>query len=236
MIKKQYIENLSDIMQGIVNINASANIYTGIQEFDENLNGFLKGNLIIIGGRPANGKTSFALSILKNTHLKNNYRLIYLTLELNNNQIGERLMKSGSFQINAKSKVLMCDTRQISSEDILVYFSKQNSYLKIHIVIIDYIQLLQDYGTESMWRNLKKLASDNNVVVLAFSQLSKTVETRESKIPKIADIYHVENQNNNIDEIYFIQKINKIKFDKKLSLNIIKAFPNCSAIRIKIPW
>ena len=85
----------------------SANIYTGIQKFDENFNGFLKGNLIIIGGRPVNGKTSFALSILKSTHSKNNYGLIYFTLELNNNQIGERLMKSGSFQINAKSKVLV---------------------------------------------------------------------------------------------------------------------------------
>ena len=118
----------------------------------------------------------------------------------------------------------------------MLYFSKQNTYLKIHIVIIDYIQLLQDYGTESMWRNLKKLASENNVVVLAFSQLSKTVETRESKIPEIADIHHIENQNNNIDEIYFIQKINKIKLDKKLSLNIIKVFPNCSTIPIQIPW
>ena len=89
MIKKQYIENLSDVIQGIV--NASATIYTGIQKFDENFNGFLKGNVILMGGRPANGKTSFALSILKSTHSKNNYGLIYLTLELNNNQIGERL-------------------------------------------------------------------------------------------------------------------------------------------------
>ena len=45
-------------------------IYTGFTELDKLTGGFKRGELILIAGRPAIGKTSFALNIAKNVALR----------------------------------------------------------------------------------------------------------------------------------------------------------------------
>ena len=63
------------------------------------------------------------------------------------------------------------------------------------LVVIDYLQLIEGNGKESrkqevseIYRNLKKLAKELKVTVIALSQLSRGVEQRQDKRPIMSDI------------------------------------------------
>lgn len=66
----------------------------------------------------------------------------------------------------------------------------------IKILFVDYIQLASDKSKgshreqeiSSISRNLKMLAKELNIPVIALSQLSRSVETRQDKHPKLSDL------------------------------------------------
>lgn len=67
---------------------------------------------------------------------------------------------------------------------------------KLELIVIDYLQLLSPDGkprsnyeaVSEVSRNLKALAKDNNVGIMALAQLSRTVETRPDKTPQLSDL------------------------------------------------
>jgi replicative DNA helicase len=69
----------------------------------------------------------------------------------------------------------------------------------IDMIIVDYLQLMQSsvggkrndnrvQEVSEISRNLKGLARELNVPVLALAQLSRTVESRQSKVPQLSDL------------------------------------------------
>ncbi len=72
-------------------------------------------------------------------------------------------------------------------------------YGGLDLIIVDYLQLMQSTGNErrsdnrvqvidEISRQLKVLARELNVPVLVLAQLSRAVETRQSKIPQLSDL------------------------------------------------
>lgn len=64
-------------------------IYTGFPDLDKLTGGFKKGELILIAGRPAMGKTSFALSIMENILNQDKKVLIFYLKSLYNKLLKE---------------------------------------------------------------------------------------------------------------------------------------------------
>ncbi|NQZ45871.1 MAG: replicative DNA helicase [Flavobacteriaceae bacterium] len=116
-----------------------------------------------------------------------------------------RLEKHEWEQLNVKVKALekaplfIDDTPSLSIFDLRAKARRLASQHKIKLIIIDYLQLMTAGGSQkggnreqeisTISRNLKALAKELNVPVIALSQLSRAVETRGgSKRPILSDL------------------------------------------------
>ena len=69
-------------------------ISTGFTKLDKITAGWQPSDLVIIAGRPAMGKTSFALSLAKNIAIDNRIPVAFFSLEMNNVQLVNRLLSN----------------------------------------------------------------------------------------------------------------------------------------------
>ena len=97
-----------------------------------------------------------------------------------------------------KSKLVIDDTSGISITEMRSKCRKYKLELGLDLIIIDYLQLMSGSGGKSnesrqqeiseISRSLKGLARELNVPVIALSQLSRAVEQRTDKRPKLSDL------------------------------------------------
>ena len=65
---------------------------TGFIDLDKMLTGLQPSDLLIIAGRPGQGKTGFLLSIAKNAALTHKKHVAIFSLEMSNEQVVQRLI------------------------------------------------------------------------------------------------------------------------------------------------
>lgn len=91
----------------------------------------------------------------------------------------------------------------------------------IDLLIVDYLQLAQPRkGTDNMVqqvtevsRGLKALARELNIPVLALSQLSRDVEKRDIKIPRLSDLRESGSLEQDADVVLFIYRKDRERID-----------------------
>src|SRR5262249_15067455 len=87
----------------------------------------------------------------------------------------------------------------------------------IDLIIVDYLQLMQAVvggkrnenrvqEISEISRSLKGLARELNVPVLALAQLSRTVESRQSKVPQLSDLRESGSIEQDADVVMFIYR------------------------------
>jgi replicative DNA helicase len=85
----------------------------------------------------------------------------------------------------------------------------------LDMIVIDYIQLLQGSGKKSDNRvqevteittNLKALAKELNVPIIALSQLSRQVENRDDKRPQLSDLRESGSIEQDADVVIFVYR------------------------------
>jgi replicative DNA helicase len=95
--------------------------------------------------------------------------------------------------------IFIDDTAGISSIQMRSRIRRTLLKHPVDLVIIDYLQLVQAVvegkrisnryeEVSEVARELKNIARDFNIPVLALSQLSRAVETRQSKVPQLSDL------------------------------------------------
>jgi replicative DNA helicase len=194
---------------------------SGFKNLDLITYGFQTSDLIIIAGRPGMGKTAFCLNIL--TSIVKTYKLpvVFFSLEMGKEQLMYRLLSNETEIPNTNLKtgniskeewlklsqaikkfsslpIFIDDRTNISIQTIRVQLKKiLFEQTKIGLVIIDYLQLMQDSKSKienrvqelsQITRSLKSLAREFNIPVIALSQLSRNVETRINKRPLLSDL------------------------------------------------
>ena len=89
------VKNAVDILQrAAANTDGLTGISTGYTDLDDKTSGWQNSDLVIIAGRPAMGKTAFALSLAKNIAIDNRIPVAFFSLEMSNVQLVNRLISN----------------------------------------------------------------------------------------------------------------------------------------------
>ena len=179
---------------------------------------------------------NIALNVLKNSNLPvlffslemSKEQLMYRLLSVEAT-ISQTILKNGKLSQNDWSKVnkaikiisrfplFMDDTSNISINDIR---SKIKTILfeqnQIGLVVIDYLQLMQSLELKNgnrvqelseITRNLKNLAKEFNIPVIALSQLSRNVENRVDQKPILSDLRESGSIEQDADLVLMLSKV-----------------------------
>jgi len=174
-------------------------ISTGIYSLNRAICGLVSPDLIILAGRPGQGKTAAALSITYNTSVEGNVPCAWFSLEMDGVQLVRRLaaidskidharIRSGhtnkeedialgnSVSKITNSKIYIEDKTSITVRDIRTRASLLKKKYGIKYIVVDYIQLMS--GTDEKGKNREQVVSD-------ISRSLKCV-AKELEIPVIA--------------------------------------------------
>ena len=196
--------------------NPVQGVLTGFTDFDAMTLGCQKQDMIIIGGRPSMGKTSYALQMA----LQMTEPLAIFSAEMSYQAVGERLIAQSSLvgmhrlkskyatkaekgkandalKVIADKQIYISDLTHVTPNGIRDQLSDGfGSNLKPACVFVDYLQLLSADGfsgntereTTIISRELKSIAREFDVPMVVVSQLNRENEKREGHEPKLSDL------------------------------------------------
>ncbi len=192
-------------------------IPSGIGELDKMITGLNKSDLIILGARPGMGKTSFALNIARNVAVNAEKTVCFFSLEMTRDQLAQRMLSSEAAIKSEKLRTGELEpeewTRLIQAGENLskaeIYFDESSNITvpemkakllrmkRVDLVVIDYLGLMHSAKNtdnrvqeiSEITRNLKIMAKDLKVPVIACAQLSRGTEAKgKSHKPALADL------------------------------------------------
>ena len=157
------------ILKAANNTGGITGVPTGYTEFDKVTSGWQPSDLIIIAGRPAMGKTSFALSLAKNIAIDNHDPVAFFSLEMNNVQLVNRLISNvcsvpGSKILNGQltqdewsrfdnhigklmgAPLYVDDTPGLSVFELRTKARRLVREKGVKVIMIDYLQLMNANG------------------------------------------------------------------------------------------
>lgn len=207
------IENLVNDVARRTQEDAERGLMTGLHIFDCHF-GWHGGDLIIIAGETSMGKSSLATTIAYNM-AKQEIPSAYYSMEMSAEQLVARIIAreteiSSSMtlygKLNADEYNKVFD-RSAAMKSLPIYFdedSKTNftrlcasirrmvKRYGIKIVFIDYLQILANGRADNreqiigdMARDLKRLAVELNIVIVALSQLARSIGAKEPSISRL---------------------------------------------------
>jgi replicative DNA helicase len=194
---------------------------TGFADFDALTNGLQSGQLIVIGARPAMGKSTLALDIARAVSIKHGMTTAFFSLEMGRAEITQRLysaearvalhhIRAGTVteeDLDRMAKrtpaieaapLIVDDSPNLSMMEIRSRARRMKQARGLDLLILDYLQLAQSGGSRrpesrqqevsDMSRNLKLLAKELEIPVIALSQLNRGPEQRTEKKPQLSDL------------------------------------------------
>lgn len=208
---------------------------TGFGILDKYITGLNKSDFILIGARPAMGKTSFALNLASNLSMGARKKVLFFSLEMTKAQLAERLLASQAGVTSSKFRTgELTDDEWIRVGNAASAFSDVELYLddtssitvpeiksrvrrlrNVDAIIIDYLGLIQGVGhkdnrvqeVSEITRNLKMMAKDLNIPVVCCAQLSRATEGRgKSHKPQLSDLRDSGSIEQDADIIMFLYR------------------------------
>lgn len=191
---------------------------TGFRDLDNKLAGMQDSNLLILASRPGQGKTSMALNIAQHVAVEERIAVGIFSLEMSQEELVDRLLvgqadidawklKTGRLDEKdfdrlslamgelAEAPIFIDDTPGIAISEIRTKARRLQIEHGLKFLIVDYLQLIRGRNLENrvqevseISQNLKNLARELKIPVLAISQLSRAVEQRGTRKPQLADL------------------------------------------------
>lgn len=198
-IRDLMVSTMDRVAQRSENRQPLTGVSSGYQDMDDMTGGFQGAQLIILAARPSMGKTAFALNIIDFVAVESKKAVLFFSLEMGQNELGERMLaargrvegskirtghglgtkemsKVGTaFEVLREAPVFLDDSPSRSVIQISANARRLKAKNDIGLVVIDYIQLIeQEDSRESRQDHIAKV-----------SRRLKTL-ARELNIPVIA--------------------------------------------------
>jgi replicative DNA helicase len=216
--------------------NQGNTIKTGFSELDKLFGGFGLGELIVIGGRPSMGKTQLLVNLSLNISvaapvlyftfdlsefaLTSRFISSFSGIAVNNivqrELTAEQKDKLASIGNRfSKHKIFVNDSCNNSLTALKAQCLKQIEENGVKVILVDYLQMMssskyrnnREVEISYISRELKNIAKDFNVCVIASSQLSRAVETRGgTKRPQLSDLRESGAIEQDADKVIFIYR------------------------------
>ena len=207
---------------------------TGIKELDNTITGLNRSDLIVLAARPGVGKTSLALNIARHVAVTAKRRVAFFSLEMGREQLASRLLSTEALVEGTKLRSGDLSstewTRLIEAGDILrradIYIDDTSTLTvlemkgklrrldHVDLVVVDYLQLMN--GTRKsdnrvneiseITRNLKVLAKELNVPVIALSQLRRPTERTKDHRPGLSELRDSGSIEQDADIVIFLHR------------------------------
>ena len=173
-------------------------IPTGFSDFDSKTAGLQDSDLIIVAGRPAMGKTTFAMNIAENAAIKSEKAVAVFSMEMSAVQLVMRLFSSlggidqtrlrtgnldemdwpkltSAMTLLHKSKIFIDETASLSPAELRARARRLKREHDIGLIIVDYLQLMAVPGS-----------SENRATEIAEISRSLKAIAKELHLPVIA--------------------------------------------------
>lgn len=214
---------------GITGVESSLSV------INKTFGGWQKSDLSIVAGRPGMGKTAFMIQQMIDV-AKTGKAVGVFSLEMSAEQITARVLtnfteiknssvlRKGLNEMelrqywNRKDDLISLpihidDTPSISIENLRLKAKMLKMRYNIQILFVDYLQLItyekaktREQEISNISRGLKSIAKELDIPVVALSQLSREVEKRPDKRPKLSDLRDSGSIEQDADEVLFLYR------------------------------
>lgn len=215
-MSESILEELEDIASRDGDLSG---VPTGFEDLDALTQGLHPGQMIIVAGRPAMGKSTLALDFCRSAALDKGITAAIFSLEMSRSEIAMRLLsaetgvflsKMRSGQMNpqdwtrvskrlsdvSSAPLFIDDSPNLTMMEIRSKCRRLKQQHNLGLVVIDYLQLMtsgkkvesRQQEVSEFSRQLKLLAKELEIPVIAVAQLNRGPEARTDKKPMIADL------------------------------------------------
>lgn len=235
-IRDVLLSTYKQLKENAANGGKPVGMPTGYSALDGKLHGMGRGNLVILGARPAMGKTSFAMNVAVQASKISKKSVCVFSLEMNNVELGLRIL---SFEALVPNSVLQSGllspedwTRVAHAAEVLsgidFYFDESHSITvsniksklrrmkNLGLVVIDHLGLLRPESSNksdtragevgAITRELKVMAKELDIPVLCCAQLNRQVANTKDHRPGLSDLRESGSIEQDADVVLFIHR------------------------------
>ncbi|MFH9574262.1 replicative DNA helicase [Streptomyces sp. NPDC017454] len=194
-------------------------IPTGFMDLDALLSGgWAPGQLVVIGARPAMGKSTVAADFARGAAIKNKIPTLFESLEMGKDELSDRILcAEARIPLHHLKQGIVNDVDMARAARLAPEIAAAPLWINdaatlslpmlrgrirnlvrtqgLRLVIVDYLQLMQAPRAESrqqavaeISRNLKLIAKDFGITVIVLCQLNRGPEQRQEKKPLVSDL------------------------------------------------
>ena len=211
-------------------------VFTGFRDLDNLLGGMEPSDLVILAARPSIGKTALALTIaqrvaeggksvgifsLEMGRQQLARRLLSAEARIDGWKLrANKLSEIEHGEIATAMSTLrdlplsIFDSSGVSLMELRSQARRMKMERGLDLLVVDYIQLMTSANARDgrtaevseISRGMKILARELDVPILCLSQLSRAVETRDSKIPNLSDLRESGSIEQDADTVIFLYR------------------------------
>jgi replicative DNA helicase len=203
------------------------------QSYDEILDYFNGGDLVLIGARPNYGKTSFTIGLFVKALQQKRAKSYYFTLAETHRDVAGRIgiydehigEDDNLFELNYSNDICA---------DYIIK-ATQGGVSDNSVIVIDYLQLLDEKRINEPLQNqiekLKTYAKEKNCIIIFISQVNREIEYKNDRRPNKKDI-----RLPNPLDINLLNKIIILYRESDDSKEVEVSFSGNSEYKLKVGW